>query len=172
MRYDVTRIESAFGEVVMATTDAGLHALEFAESDRPADWRFARTLERPEFARTSDVGDIARRVTAYFDGDFDAVDTIRVAASGTQFQQRVWTELRRVPAGTVVSYGALAAAIGRPSAARAVGRANALNPVAIVVPCHRVVGADGALTGYAFGLDLKQNLLAHERACVGVSRPA
>jgi methylated-DNA-[protein]-cysteine S-methyltransferase len=164
MRYDVTRIESPFGGVVLVTSPTGLHALEFADSDRPEDWRFARTLDRPEFARTRDGGDVARRVAAYFDGEIRAIDAVRVAASGTQFQQRVWTELRRIRPGTVVSYGAVAAAIGRPGAARAVGRANALNPIAVVVPCHRVVGADGTLTGYAFGLGRKQDLLAHERA--------
>ena len=164
MRYDVTRIDSTFGGVVLATSSGGLHALEFSDSDRPADWRFARTCERPEFAWTRDGGDVAHRVAAYFGGDLGAVDAIRVAAAGTPFQHLVWDELRRIRAGTVTSYGALAAAVGRPGAARAVGRANALNPVAIVVPCHRVVGTGGALTGYAFGLDRKERLIAFERA--------
>jgi methylated-DNA-[protein]-cysteine S-methyltransferase len=164
VRYELTRLDSAFGAVVLATSDAGLVALEFTASRDPADWRFPRTLDRPEFAWTRDGGDAARRVAAYFEGDVAAIDAVRIAAAGTTFQRRVWTELRRIPAGDVRSYGAIAAAVGRPSAARAVGRANALNPVAIVVPCHRVVGAGGALTGYAFGVATKEALLAHERA--------
>jgi methylated-DNA-[protein]-cysteine S-methyltransferase len=171
VRYDLTRIESPFGAVVLASTDAGLHALEFVATGRPEDWRFPRTLGRPEFAWTPG-SDAARRVAAYFDGDLGAVGGIRVAARGTPFQRRVWTQLRQIPPGTTCTYGELAAAIGRPGAARAVGRANALNPVAVVVPCHRVVGADGALTGYAFGLGRKEDLLAHERAFAGLLAPA
>lgn len=82
---------------------------------------------------------------------------------GTPFQRRVWQALRRIPYGSTRSYGALAAELGRPSAARAVGRANATNPICVVVPCHRVIGANGSLTGFAFGEDIKRRLLAHEK---------
>lgn len=100
---------------------------------------------------------------AYFDGQVDALGSLKVRLPGTSFRQRVWTALRKVPAGQTVSYGQLAALIGRPSAARAVGHANAQNPLPIVVPCHRVVGADGSLTGFGGGLDRKRWLLAHEQ---------
>ena len=86
-----------------------------------------------------------------------------MAPRGTEFQKRVWSELVRVPYGETVSYAELAKRAGSPGAARAVGRANATNPIAIVVPCHRVIGADGSLTGYAYGVELKRGLLDLER---------
>jgi methylated-DNA-[protein]-cysteine S-methyltransferase len=101
---------------------------------------------------------------AYFAGRVTAIDSIPVAAPGTPFQQRVWSELRRIPAGQTISYGTLARRIGSPAAVRAVGLANGANPIAIVVPCHRVIGADGSLTGYGGGLGRKRWLLAHEGA--------
>ena len=98
----------------------------------------------------------------YFDGDIRAIDTIAVELNGTPFQKDVWTALRRIPAGTTISYSTLAKRIGHSSAVRAVGTANGANPVAIVVPCHRVIGADGSLTGYGGGLDMKEHLLRLE----------
>lgn len=88
--------------------------------------------------------------------------TLPLAPAGTDFQQRVWAELRRIPVGTTISYGELARRIGQPAAVRAVGLANGRNPISIVVPCHRVIGANGALTGYGGGLTAKAWLLAHE----------
>lgn len=99
---------------------------------------------------------------AYFSGALDAIDTVPVETAGTPFQREVWAALRTIPAGQTTSYGALAARLGRPQAMRAVGLANGANPVSIVVPCHRVVGAKGALTGYGGGLARKHWLLAHE----------
>jgi methylated-DNA-[protein]-cysteine S-methyltransferase len=98
----------------------------------------------------------------YFDGDITVIDTIRVTFSGTLFQTKVWSALRTIPGGTTLSYGALAARIGAPKAARAVGLANGSNPIALVVPCHRVIGSDGTLTGYGGGLPRKRWLLDHE----------
>jgi methylated-DNA-[protein]-cysteine S-methyltransferase len=111
---------------------------------------------------------------AYFDGHLDALTSLRTATNGTPFQRAVWDALRRIPAGQTVSYSRLAQAIGRPSAVRAVGLANGSNPIAIVVPCHRVIGANGALTGYGGGLDRKRWLLEHEGAdaAVSESRPS
>jgi O-6-methylguanine DNA methyltransferase len=100
---------------------------------------------------------------AYFAGDHRAVDAIAVATGGTAFQRQVWQALRSIPPGTTKTYGQLARELGRASASRAVGAANGANPIAIVVPCHRVIGAQGALTGYSGGLAHKQWLLAHER---------
>jgi len=103
-----------------------------------------------------------RAYERYFDGERGALDGIRTATGGTAFQRRVWTALRLIRAGATTSYGALAARIDRPAAVRAVGLANGANPIAIAVPCHRVIGANGALTGYGGGLARKQWLLRHE----------
>lgn len=102
-----------------------------------------------------------QQLAEYFAGEREAFQ-LPLAPSGTPFQQRVWQELCGIPLGETRSYGQIAAAIGRPSASRAVGAANGANPIGIIVPCHRVVGADGTLTGYAGGLDRKRWLLARE----------
>jgi methylated-DNA-[protein]-cysteine S-methyltransferase len=107
---------------------------------------------------------IRGRLEAYFEGDLEALDQVPVETAGTPFQQMVWSALRTIPVGTTVTYGQLAARIGKPGSSRAVGMANGSNPVPIVVPCHRVIGANGALTGYGGGLDRKRWLLTHERA--------
>jgi methylated-DNA-[protein]-cysteine S-methyltransferase len=106
---------------------------------------------------------VADQLAAYFRGELTEFD-LPVAATGTPFQQRVWEALQRIPYGETWSYGRLAAEIGNPAASRAVGAANGRNPVSIVVPCHRVIGSTGALTGYAGGLTTKEQLLSHERA--------
>src|SRR5580658_1788173 len=111
----------------------------------------------------------ASRLEAYFAGELGALDEIPVETGGTEFQRAVWTGLRQIPTGTVTSYGDLAASLGRPKACRAVGYANSLNPVAIVLPCHRVIGKNRTLTGYAGGLERKRWLLAHEGANQGAS---
>ena len=122
-------------------------------------------------ARESEQAPVAvtqRAVTAlqrYFGGNLGSIDELEVAPGrGTEFQRSVWDALRRIPTGETISYADLAAAVGRPTAFRAVGSANGANPIPIVVPCHRVVNADGALGGYALGLDVKRWLLAHEGA--------
>jgi methylated-DNA-[protein]-cysteine S-methyltransferase len=108
--------------------------------------------------------DAARReVTEYFAGTRNHF-TLTATPSGTDFQKTVWSALQRIPFGESRSYGQLAAELGRPGAARAVGRANATNPIALIIPCHRVIGSNGALTGFAFGEDIKRQLLAHETA--------
>ena len=104
------------------------------------------------------------RLTAYFAGEIGAIDALPVDLRGTAFQRAVWTALRRIAPGTTITYSALAARAGRPAAVRAAGHANGRNPVSIVVPCHRVVGSDGSLTGYGGGLERKRWLLAHEGA--------
>jgi methylated-DNA-[protein]-cysteine S-methyltransferase len=108
---------------------------------------------------------VCGELAAYFDGalhDF----SIALEPRGTVFQKQVWNELRRIPYGETISYGELARRIGQPGASRAVGRANGQNPISIIVPCHRVIGADGTLTGYGGGLDRKQRLLELERAAI------
>src|SRR6185369_17722420 len=104
------------------------------------------------------------RITGYFAGDYGSLEDIPVHTGGTTFQQQVWTALREIPVGQTFTYSRIAAGIGRPAAARAVGMTISLNPVAIVLPCHRVVGCNASLTGYAGGLDRKRWLLRHEHA--------
>ncbi|MEM8615070.1 MAG: methylated-DNA--[protein]-cysteine S-methyltransferase [Cyanobacteria bacterium P01_H01_bin.105] len=106
--------------------------------------------------------DLTVRICAYLDGDLTAINTILVNPGGTTFQATVWQALRSIPVGTVMSYGDLARQLGNPGAVRAVGTTNGLNPISIVVPCHRVIGANGNLTGYAGGLERKRWLLNHE----------
>ena len=106
----------------------------------------------------------------YFAGDLDSLKTINWRVAGTPFQRKVWTALCTIPVGTTTSYGALAARLGMPQAVRAVGHANGSNPISVVVPCHRVIGANGSLTGYGGGLERKQWLLRHEGVVVKVAR--
>ncbi|MCC6965819.1 MAG: methylated-DNA--[protein]-cysteine S-methyltransferase [Nitrospira sp.] len=110
-----------------------------------------------------EVSPPASALSAYFQGDRYALDSLLTATAGTPFQTRVWNALREIPVGRTVSYAELARRIGQPAAVRAVGLANGANPISIVVPCHRVIGADGSLTGYGGGLDRKRWLLNHEK---------
>jgi methylated-DNA-[protein]-cysteine S-methyltransferase len=156
------RMDSALGSLLLVSAGESLVSLDFAGCEdrmmRLLGARFGRVElkdgKAPKRAREA--------LRAYLDGDLDAPNAVDVETGGTPFQQKVWAALRRIPSGTTTSYGALAAELGQPGAARALGRADAMNPVAIVVPCHRVIGADGSLTGYAGGLARKRWLLAHE----------
>jgi len=120
--------------------------------------------DQVELTPATGVSAARRALEAYFAGDLSAIDDLPVMTTGTAFQSEVWAALRDIPAGSTTSYGALAARIGRPKAVRAVGLANGANPIGVVVPCHRVIGADASLTGYGGGLDRKRWLLAHEGA--------
>jgi methylated-DNA-[protein]-cysteine S-methyltransferase len=111
------------------------------------------------------------QLTAYFNHDRHQFD-LPLAPVGTEFQQQVWQQLRHIPLGQTISYGTLAAMVGKPSASRAVGAANGRNPISIIVPCHRVIAANGKLTGYAGGLNRKQWLLRHEGAIAPTSPPS
>lgn len=125
----------------------------------------ARLRERFPHDRWSEGATAASEIVSrYLDGDLRAIDDLGVDLGGTDFQERVWAALRSIPVGETWSYADLADAIGQPTATRAVGTANGANPVSVVVPCHRVVRADGALGGYGGGLDRKAWLLAHEGA--------
>jgi methylated-DNA-[protein]-cysteine S-methyltransferase len=142
---------------------------------RALTWEDAETYLRQRLQQDSEVAgltlserpsasDARRALEAYFDGDLFAIDRIPVETGGTRFQRDVWAALRTIPAGQTLSYSALASRIGRPKAVRAVGLANGANPIGIVIPCHRVIGADASLTGYGGGLDRKRWLLEHEGA--------
>lgn len=129
----------------------------------------ARDAEHVDPAAVHDeqaIADVRRQVEEYCAGHRRAFD-IELAAKGTPFQHRVWEALLEIPFGETASYGEIAKAIGRAGAARAVGHANGSNPIALIVPCHRVIGSDGSLTGYGGGLPLKQALLAHEAELAG-----
>jgi len=108
------------------------------------------------------AGGLSAQLTRYFDGDVTVIRQLKVATNGTDFQRSVWNMLRDIPCGKVLRYGEMATLLGRAGAARAVGAANGSNPISIVVPCHRVIGANGTLTGYAGGVARKQWLLKHE----------
>ncbi|GAB1722729.1 MAG: methylated-DNA--[protein]-cysteine S-methyltransferase [Nitrospira sp. CR1.1] len=108
----------------------------------------------------------ASALADYFEGNLRAIDSLLTSTAGTAFQKRVWKALREIPAGQTVSYGDLARLIGQPTAVRAVGLANGANPIGIVIPCHRVIGADGSLTGYGGGLNRKRWLLNHEKQAI------
>jgi len=109
-------------------------------------------------------GGLSEAIARYFAGELTAIDALPVETAGTSFQREVWHALREIPCGTTISYATLARRIGRPNAVRAVGLANGSNPVGIVVPCHRVIGSDGSLTGYGGGIERKRWLLRHEHA--------
>jgi methylated-DNA-[protein]-cysteine S-methyltransferase len=163
----IDEITSPLGRIVIAAHDGRLCALEFGRA-RMADQLTAR-FPGSGRQRARDPFGISSRIRAYLSGDLTAVDRIAVETGGTPFQQRVWHALRAIGAGRTMSYAALARTIGHPTAVRAVGSANGRNPISIVVPCHRLIGADGALTGYGGGLWRKRWLLDHEGAA---DRPA
>jgi methylated-DNA-[protein]-cysteine S-methyltransferase len=120
-------------------------------------------LSRPIAWDAARCAHVERQISEYFRGERRSFD-LPIELRGTPFQQRVWSELRRIPYGETISYRQLAGRLGRPAATRAVGRANATNPISLVVPCHRVIGADGSLTGFGGGIEVKRALLRHEGA--------
>jgi len=148
----MTTIQSPIGPITILATE---HAITMIHIDSPLR---AHSVEPTSVAREA-----AAQLRAYFERRLTRFD-LPLDATGTPFQRRVWAALEQIPFGQTASYGQIAARIGSPTAARAVGMANKRNPIAIVVPCHRVIGASGALTGYAGGLDRKEFLLEHERA--------
>jgi methylated-DNA-[protein]-cysteine S-methyltransferase len=161
----IERLKTPIGEMIVITDDDG--------NLRTTDWtdhevRMNQFIEihygtaglKVEPARKQT--DVARAIDRYFDGKLDAIDAIPVKTGGTEFQQEVWRALRQIPCGSTISYGELAKRIRRPKAVRAVGLANGSNPIGVVIPCHRVIGANGSLTGYGGGLERKKWLLEHE----------
>lgn len=166
MSFLIDRVPSPIGEILLVCGADGLCALDFAGYEermhRLLRARFGAAMMR----ESSNPGGFADRVSAYFAGRMDAFDDAPLGMGGSPFQRMVWEGLRAIPPGETVTYGMLAARLGRPSASRAVGLANSLNPIAIAVPCHRVVGSKGALTGYAGGLERKRWLLDHEGGAV------
>jgi methylated-DNA-[protein]-cysteine S-methyltransferase len=169
-----TLIDTPLGEMLALSSDAGLCALEFTAVKGKArgEERLSRLHARlqrwfpPHEIVDRETTTIARTrgwLTAYFDGRTAELGDLPLDMRGAPFERRVWTALRAIPAGQTTSYGAIATTLHAPGAARAVGAANGANPVAIIVPCHRVIGSTGSLTGYGGGLDRKMWLLDHER---------
>lgn len=158
------RVSSPLGDLLLVTEAERLCALDFDDCAARLRAYLSRRYPDASLAPDADPGVIGKLVTAYFDGDLAALLRVAIAWRATPFQRTVWQALRLIPAGSTLSYGAFAGRIGKPRAQRAVGHANGANPCAIVVPCHRLIGADGKLTGYGGGLERKRWLLDHERA--------
>ncbi len=164
LEYATFTLPDPIGPVFLVWHQEGLVALDFGE----ADGRLRRLLQSRfgpavQWEAASAPHPYVLATKAYFDGDFTALDTLPADGGGTLFQRRVWTALRAIPSGQTRSYAEIAIGIGQPTATRAVGMANGRNPISLVVPCHRVIGTSGALTGYGGGLERKRWLLAHER---------
>ncbi len=158
----IDQVESPMGTIALVSRDGALCALDFTERDTLMRSRLAARFGAVRLRETDDAGGHSGRLRAYLDGELDALDEICVETGGTDFQRQVWAALRRVDCGETRSYADLAKTIDRPRAARAVGSANACNPIALVIPCHRIVAADQGVGGYAGGLDRKRWLLHHE----------
>jgi len=168
-RFVLDRIATPIGVALVAVdVDGRMRAFDWSDYEERLHRLMARYYGMG--AVTLDAGRIPEareKVERYFAGDVRAFDEVRLATGGTPFQREVWAALRGIAAGETVSYGELARRIGRPAAVRAVGLANGANPIGLVVPCHRVIGADGSLTGYGGGIDRKRWLLAHEERHAG-----
>ena len=167
LKLTLERLPTSIGELLILTDgQQHLRAIDWSDYEprmlRLLRLHYGATGYALEDATT--VSDIRRRLAAYFDGEISAIDALGVATGGTEFQRSVWAALRQIPAGRTISYGTLATQIGRAKAVRAVGLANGSNPIGIVVPCHRVIGADQSLTGYGGGIERKLWLLRHEGA--------
>jgi methylated-DNA-[protein]-cysteine S-methyltransferase len=168
-------VPTPIGTFPLVTDDAGrVRALDFGDgAPAEADARLARVLRLQyrgvitKLAARASPSPARLALEAYFAGDVGALEQIEVAFGGTDFQRSVWDALRTIPAGETLSYATLAARVGRPTAVRAVGLANGANPIAVIVPCHRVIGSNATLTGYGGGLARKRWLLEHEGVAVG-----
>ena len=161
------RIATPVGEVLLVNdADGAVRALDFADYEPRMMRLLGRHAPDAELVPGRAPEPVRTAIAAYFAGDAKALDGLAVKTRGTEFQKSVWAALRAIPAGETRSYGQLAAAIGSPKAVRAAGLANGQNPIAVIVPCHRVIGANGTLTGYAGGLERKKWLLEHEAAAI------
>ena len=166
----IERLRTPIGEMLLATDlQANLRAVDWEDCEQRMHRLFqihygyeGYTIEHNQAPSKA-----AMALDLYFQGEVRAIEDLTVATNGTVFQRGVWHALRSIPIGTTTSYSSVAKMIGRPDAVRAVGAANGCNPVGVVVPCHRVIGADGSLTGYAGGIERKKWLLGHEQNRAG-----
>jgi methylated-DNA-[protein]-cysteine S-methyltransferase len=163
-RLFVTEIDTPAGAIVFARRGERLVALSFKDHWPPLRNELEKRFGALELTPDANGGRAGRALRRYLDGDLGALDVLEIDTDGTPFQEKVWSRLRKIPAGATLSYAQLARAVGKPSAVRAVAGANARNPVSVVVPCHRVIASDGKLAGYGGGIPRKRWLLAHEGA--------
>ena len=157
-------IDSPIGRIVIVYAGDQVCALDYADCAERMHQLLHRRYQSVRLHEVPKTSRAATQLQAYLAGELGAINSICIDVGGTDFQQKVWAALRKIPPGTTQTYSALAQQLSAPKAYRAVGMANALNPISIVVPCHRLVGANGALTGYAGGLERKEWLLRHEGA--------
>ena len=167
---EVAVVQSPIGPLTLAARGERVCALRFGDAQAEVARSVLRSADGERLVVAKDPAGAVRVLRAYFDGDLDALNRVAVDPIGTAFQQRVWSALRTVGAGRTASYSDIARLIGAPAAVRAVGAANGANPIAIVVPCHRIIGTSGSLTGYGGGLDRKRWLLEHERVLLKIAR--
>lgn len=161
------RLATPIGTMIIAADHEGnLRAALFTEDEEVIRRQLSLLYGKKGFTLASahNPHGLSEGIGRYFAGDLAIIDALPVETGGTPFQREVWQALRAIPCGTTTSYGRLAEQIGRPAAVRAVGSANGANPVAVVLPCHRVIGANGSLTGYGGGIERKRWLLDHERS--------
>ena len=161
---ETATVPSPVGELALFARGEALCGLVFADGVERLRAQLAARFGGVRYVAAPDPAGAVGALGRYLDGELGALDAVAVDLGGTPFQARVWAALRAIPAGATCSYRELARAVGRPEAVRAVGAANGRNPVSLVVPCHRVIAADGTLCGYGGGLERKRWLLAHERA--------
>ncbi|MES2601447.1 MAG: methylated-DNA--[protein]-cysteine S-methyltransferase [Pseudomonadota bacterium] len=164
-RFHLDRLDTPIGTALLVTDDQGfLRALDWIDYEARLHRLLRRHYGDYVLEKAPVPKDIIAALTGYFAGDLGQLKNIKWRTNGTPFQRKVWNELHKIHAGKTSSYGAFASRLNVPNAARAVGLANGANPVSVVVPCHRLIGADGSLTGYGGGLARKEWLLAHEGA--------
>jgi methylated-DNA-[protein]-cysteine S-methyltransferase len=157
------RIDTPVGQVLLVTdADGVVRALDFHDFEPRMRRLLARHCGAFELVEGKAPAEVRDAVLSYFSGDARALDQVKTRTAGTAFQRAIWSALRAIPPGQTRTYAQIAQAVGSPRAVRATGMANGQNPIALIVPCHRVIGANGTLTGYAGGVQRKRWLLAHE----------
>jgi len=161
----VSQIDTPIGELmIVADHDGKLRAIDWVDHEPRMRQLLHRHYGKSGFRlqRNSTRSQLAEALRSYFAGEHSSIESLPVETAGTPFQQAVWSALKEIPCSTTISYAQLAERIGRPAAVRAVGLANGSNPISIVIPCHRVIGSNGSLTGYGGGISRKRWLLEHE----------
>ncbi len=163
MKLYLSKMTSPLGEIILMTDEGqNLRVLDFSDYAERMQQLLQRQYGQIEIIPASTPCPYVKNLQDYFNGNLDALDNIPVATGGTIFQRAVWHALQKIPHGQTMSYGELAAKVGNPKASRAIGLANGANPISIVIPCHRVIGKNGSMTGYGGGLERKIWLLRHE----------
>ena len=164
MELSLDLVDTPIGKLSVVAEGNILCHLDFENGDVRMETLLKRRYGDFQLKPRENAAGLRDRLNAYFDGDWDSLTGLEYRTGGTDFQHQVWQALTEIPRGQTISYAELAENVGNPAAVRAVARSNALNPISIFIPCHRVIGKDGTLTGYAGGLDRKEYLLRHEGA--------